>query len=227
VGESVTKGACEMKMSLTREELLSYLCAQLNNFFPDGKLVKSEHLKGSFDYILKRLEYCFSRVNSKYFCHNGKTAFNHLNSDQYAMFLYFAANTVYKTTKQVDLATKLFLLNKCLHGIDVFYEVDLPDIFLFVHPLGTVLGRGKYSNYFVVYQRCSIGSNHDNYPIMGENLIMHPGSAILGNCRIGDNCRIAAGSLVMDIDLEPNSIYIGNPSKYFIKKSETLPSIWM
>ncbi|MGI6649712.1 MAG: hypothetical protein ACOX5W_11890 [Bacillota bacterium] len=143
------------------------------------------------------------------------------------MFLYFAANTVYKDSNQLELATKIFLLNKYLHGIDAFYEVELPDIFLFVHPLGTVLGRGNYSNYFVVYQRCNIGSNHDIYPSMGENLIMHPGSAILGNCKVGDNCRIATGSLLLDMDLEANSIYIGNPSNYSIKKSEARPSIWL
>lgn len=216
-----------MRMSLTRERLLSYLCAQLNSFFPDGSLVKPEHLENSFDYILKRVEYCFSQVNNKYFRSGGEAVFNHLNGDQYAMFLYFATNTVYKDTQQVELATKIFLLNKYLHGIDAFYEVELPDIFVFVHPLGTVLGRGNYSNYFIVYQRCNIGSNHDIYPSMGENLIMHPGSAILGNCKVGDNCRIATGSLLLDMDLEENSIYIGNPSNYFIKKSEALPNIWM
>ena len=37
-----------------------------------------------------------------------------------------------------------------LHGIDVFFTVDLPDIFLFCHPLCTVLGRAQYSDYFLV-----------------------------------------------------------------------------
>jgi serine O-acetyltransferase len=216
-----------MRMSLTRERLLSYLCSQLNSFIPDDSLVKPEHLENSFAHILKRVEYCFSHVNNKYFRSDGETVFNHLNGDQYAMFLYFAANTVYKDNNQVELATKIFLLNKYLHGIDAFYEVELPDFFLFVHPLGTVLGRGNYSNYFIVYQRCNIGSNHDIYPSMGENLIMHPGSAILGNCKVGDNCRLATGSLMLDMDLEANSIYIGNPSNYSIKKSNARPSIWL
>ena len=45
-----------------------------------------------------------------------------------------------------------FLLNKLLFGIDVFYTVDLPKHYIFVHPIGTILGSGAiYSNYFVVY----------------------------------------------------------------------------
>jgi serine O-acetyltransferase len=216
----------ELRISLTREGLLSYLCAQLNNLFPDGTLVRPEQMLSVFDRILERVEFCFSHVNNRYFCSGGESVFNHLNGDQYAMFLYLAANTVYKDSNQLELATKIFLLNKYLHGIDAFYEVELPDIFLFVHPLGTVLGRGNYSNYFVVYQRCNIGSNNDIYPNMGENLIMHPGSAILGSSNVGDNCRIATGSLLLDMDLEENSVYIGNPRNYTIKKSEARPNIW-
>jgi len=53
-----------MRMSLTRERLLSYLCSQLNSFIPDDSLVKPEHLENSFAHILKRVEYCFSHVNN-------------------------------------------------------------------------------------------------------------------------------------------------------------------
>ena len=90
-------------------------------------------------------------------------------------------------------------------------------IFLFCSSPGYRLGRGNYSNYFIVYQRCNIGSNHDIYPSMGENLIMHPGSAILGNCKVGDNCRLLRGSLMLDMDLEANSIYIGNPTTTLLR----------
>ncbi|TEB40985.1 transferase, partial [Flavobacterium circumlabens] len=35
------------------------------------------------------------------------------------------------------------MLNSC----DLFYEVNLPDIFFLDHPLGTVIGRGVFKNY--------------------------------------------------------------------------------
>jgi serine O-acetyltransferase len=214
-------------ISLGSDRLFHYLCVQLRNFFPDdNSKVEQSLLKQCWDLILQRTEYCFSHVNNKYFRSENNVLFNHLNSDQYAMFLYFAANTVYIEGHQIGLAEKLFLLNKYLHGIDAYYEVRLPDIFLFVHPLATVLGRGEYGNFFVVYQRCNIGSNHDIYPRLGEHCTMHPGSSILGDCEVGCNCKIAAGSLLMDMNLEKNTVYIGSPRDYVMKEQCTTSSIW-
>ena len=104
------------------------------------------------------------------------------------MFLYFLANTLYKYDYELSFFEKIFLLNKILFSLDIFYEVELPDIFLFVHPLGTVLGRGSYSDYLVVYQRCNIGSN--NNLSNSKHVTLHPGASVLGNCIIGrfKNC---------------------------------------
>ena len=142
------------------------------------------------------------------------------------MFLYFAANTVYRNNSNLILATKLFQLNRLLHSLDAFYEVQLPDIFLVVHPLGTVLGRGNYSNFFLVYQRCNIGSNRDIYPSLGPYVSMHPGASILGNCTVGENCRLATGALLMDKNLEPDSTYIGNPKGHVIRATKEKSAIW-
>jgi len=92
--------------------------------------------------------------------------------------------------------------------------------------LGTVLGRGTYSDYFLVYQRCGIGSNQDVYPVMKEFVTLRPGSSILGKCVVKENCTIAAGSLLMDQDLQKNSIYIGDPKSYSIKNSPEILPIW-
>jgi len=77
-----------------------------------------------------------------------------------------------------------------------------------------------------VYQNCGIGSNHDIYPIMNSFVTLRPGSSIFGNCTIDENCTIAAGSLLLDKNLEKNSIYIGNPKKHIIKKNLKPIPIW-
>lgn len=215
-----------MKLSVSKAELVDYLVRQLNNFFPDKDKVSSGELEKNIDFALQRTEYCFSKVDNKYFRDEAGSIFNHLHGDQYSMFLYFTANTLFKNNSDLSLCSKIFQLNKCLYGIDAFYEVELPDIFLFVHPLGTVLGRGKYSNYFIVYQRCNVGSNHGIYPTIGEYVNMHPGSSILGNCVIQENCKLAADSLLLDRNLEENSIYIGDPKNFVIKKAEKKDPIW-
>ena len=89
--------------------------------------------------------------------------------------------------------------------------------FLLVHPLGTVLGRGNYKDYFMAYQRCGIGSNHDIYPRLGRNVTLRPGSSVLGNCDIGDNVTIAADSLVLDYSVASESVYFGKPRDHWTR----------
>ena len=51
---------------------------------------------------------------------------------------------VYHESNHTNLAAKVYALNKALHAIDVFYEVELPDLFCLQHPLGTMPGRARY-----------------------------------------------------------------------------------
>lgn len=215
-----------IELSIKRNDLNAYIKNQLKTFFPDNNLFNDSIFNKSFSAALDRIEFCFARINSKYFSDGNNSLFNHLNGDHYSMFLYFLSNALYKEKADLNICSKIFLLNKYLHGIDAFYEVELPNIFLFVHPLGTVLGRGKYSDYFIVYQRCNIGSNKDIYPSMGEHLTLHPGSAVLGNCVISDNCKIAAHSLLLDKNLDTNTLYIGTPKSFTIKKVINKNPIW-
>lgn len=216
-----------MLLSLPKDNLLKYLCNQLNTFFPDGEQADAADMTKAFEKALRRLEYCFAHINTKYFSIGNEPCFNHLNGDHYAILLYYMSNTLYREKQPIQLASKIFLLNKYLHGLDAFYEVELPEIFMVAHPLGTVLGRGQYSNYFMVYQRCNIGNNGDIYPKLGKHLTMHPGSAVLGNCKVDDYCRIAAGALLLDKDLEEGSLYIGNPRDYIIKQGNKPSSLWI
>ena len=220
-----------MELSLGMECLVHYLKKQLSYFFPDDRSVQDmdKHTEETFD----RIERCFSAVNNHYFRRGGQTYFNHLNSDQYSMFLYFLSNTLYRQQVNIHLCEKLFYLNKALNGIDVFYEVELPDIFLFVHPIGTVLGRAKYSNYFLVSQECTVGAAREAevdrsniYPVLGQYCAMYKGAAVLGNCNVGDNCKISAHSLLIDQDLESDSIYIGTRLNHVIKKNRSHDNIW-
>ena len=50
------------------------------------------------------------------------------------------------------MSDKLYALNKAMASVDLFYQVELPDIFTFDHPLGSVMGRASYSDYFTFSQ---------------------------------------------------------------------------
>jgi len=62
---------------------------------------------------------------------------------------------------------------------------------------------------------------------LGEYVTLRPGASIIGNCQVGNNCEIAAGSLVLDKDLKQNTLYIGNPKQYYIIKSKRLHPSWI
>jgi serine O-acetyltransferase len=216
----------KVRSSLDSKGLAAYAAAQVNSLFPDGETVGADALMEGVVGALPRLEHCFVHVDNKYFFDGEGAVFNHLHGDQYAMWLYLLANELHRRGCRASICSKLFLLNKSLHGLDAFHEVELPSIFLLVHPLGTVLGRGTYSDFFVAYQRCGVGSNRDAYPTFGRHVTLRPGSAVLGASAIGDHCQIATESLVLDRDLPDHTLYIGNPKTATLRRQDAIFPLW-
>lgn len=209
-----------MKLSLPSERLAAYVAKQIETFFPDNAMAGSTFIS----YIapaLERLEYCFSRINNKYFFDGSETVFNHLHSDQYAIFLYYLSNTIWRRNADELLASKVYYLNKALHALDAFYEVILPEVFLLVHPVGTVLGRGTYGNHFVAYQRCTVGANlSGEYPTIKEGTVLYGDSVIIGRSHLGKNSWVSAGSLLMDIKVPSDQVIFGRHPKVHWKPAE-------
>jgi serine O-acetyltransferase len=197
--------------SLDKQVLALYLRNQLNSFFPDQNIVEVENILRYMDDAIFRVGNCFKHIQKPYYNYAGSLTFNHLHSDHYAAFLYLFANTVWKIDRNEVLAAKVFLLNKALNGIDAFYGIDLPEVFLFIHPVGTVLGRAKYSNYFAVYQNCSVGASEDLiYPTFNGETIMYSKSSVIGNCNIGSNTIFAANSFLINNDVKNSKIILGS-----------------
>ena len=198
-----------MMQSLDTITLTRYVARQLNNLLPDSEIAP-QAIAQFVKKAIQRTEYCFSKVNNRYFFDGKNVLFNHLNTDQYAVFLYYLSNTIWRKEKDETLASKVYYLNKALHGLDAFYEVNLPDIFLLVHPIGTALGKGEYKDYFIAYQRVTVGGNTDlEHPVLGKGLAMYGGSALIGRCKVGDNCLISVGTIVMERDIPPDMVVFG------------------
>lgn len=205
-----------MTLTLTPDGLVEYVRQQLNHLFPDRRLTRRQ-LAPSAGRALERVERCFSAIVMKYYREDSRVLFNHLHTNQYAAFLYFLSHALYRRDGDPSIAAKVYALNKALHGLDVFYEVELPDIFLFEHPVGTVLGRATYGDYLVVYQQCTVGANFGVYPVLGAGVVLYAGSAIIGRCRVGDNSWIAAGARVIDADVPVDTIAFGQSPHLVLK----------
>ena len=103
----------------THASLLDYTCAQLGAFFPSGDAAAlRRRLDRALPRALERLAHCIGHV--RMWPHG---EFNYLNSSQYCIYLYYLGNTVWREHQDADAATRLFLLNKALNGIDLFYEI--------------------------------------------------------------------------------------------------------
>ena len=133
-----------------------------------GDIIFNE-LSGFVNKALERVEVCIFPIRLPYFKKDGQAYFNVYHGDHYAMFLYFLSRECFENNRE-DLAEKLFLLNKYLHCVDIFYRVELPEIFLFVHPVGTVIGNAKFGRYTVFYQNVSIGAKAgEGHPTFGDH----------------------------------------------------------
>lgn len=213
---SVIKGSkSEILCSISQDALINYVIKQCNLFYPDENPVSYTDIESVISITIDRLAHCFGKIVVPYFKLNGSTYFNHLHGDHYSMFLYILSNSCYTHTNDEATATKLFLLNKALFGIDAFYKIELPEVFLFVHPVGTVLGRGQYGNNFVVYQGVTVGATTDLVcACFGESTILYSNVSVIGNCKIGDNCVFGANTSIVNTDIESNKIIVGNYPAY-------------
>ena len=212
--------------TLDIDQLSLFVVRQLNCFFPDSFELSPADICSEVTEALTMVEHCFSYVDNKYYFNGANILFNHLNGDQYAVFLYFLSRIMYKRKFSNTALEKVYLLNKVLHGVDIYFEVELPSVFLLIHPLGTVLGRAKYSDFLMVYQRCGVGSNQARSPEIGLNVTLHPGASVLGKSRIGENSTLASNSLLIDKSIKENCTYYGDPKNHFIMPNKIRPKIW-
>ncbi len=205
-----------MQKSISTEKLVSYVKSQLNNFFPDNSC--DDNLYQIIYETLIKVSFNFKHIALSHFYKNKKLYFNHLNADQYTVFIYYASNIAYETYSDIKLATKLFLLNKVLHNFHCMYDTKLPDIFVLIHGTGIVLGKAKYSNFLVLSQNCNIGANAEiKYPIQSEYLIMYPNSSIIGECSIGTHCCISNGTFINNQNIKSHKLIIGKSPNLVIK----------
>lgn len=90
------------------------------------------------------------------------------------------------------------------------------------HPLGSVLGRAKYSDYLMIYQGTTIGGNRKNgelfYPTLGKNVLMYSNSTVLGDSHIGNNVIISAETYIINEDIPDNCIVFGKTPNIQIKR---------
>jgi serine O-acetyltransferase len=198
----------------TGDRLCGYVARQLDAFFPDDSGIGGHTFAPYISQTLERLRACFMGIKRKKYQAAEGPFFNYLHPDHYAASLYLLANTIHRAGAVDDLAFRVYYLNKALHALDAFFDAELPEVFQFMHPIGTVLGHAKYGNYFCVYQNCTVGSDEPgNTPVFGDCVVMYAGSTVIGKSRIGENVVLGANAYVIDRDVPDNSVIVAAASR--------------
>jgi serine O-acetyltransferase len=175
--------------------------------FPKSRAVrKTEYLPKleSYENAIASWEMTRGYLTDGYWRQWIKTFPNFFNADHMTLFLYLLSFEEARIGR-IDSADRIAYLNRIRHGINVWHTVLLPTRLLFVHSTGTVLGRAKYSERFVCYQNVSIGASRGKYPVFLGSCVVYSGSSVLGNCEIGNNVVIGAGTLLIDQVIPANS----------------------
>jgi len=202
---------------LTRQELVAYICAQAANLIPDGRgAALQAAIEAHLDEALARLEHCVAAVR---WWKAGE--FNYLHSTQYCIFLYYLANTIWRNSQDAGSCTRLFLLNKALNGIDLFYEIEMPKVFFIGHSVGIVLAKATYGDHLILYQNSTVGKNHGVAPVIGEGVVMYPNTAIIGRCEVRDRTILSQGTSVINRDTPGDCVaYPGTGGELVFKPSK-------
>jgi serine O-acetyltransferase len=191
--------------------LLRFVSHQLESLFPAfGE-------KGLIDIqtilvALRRTHACINKIKT------AKNGFEYLNSSHYATFLYFLSNECSRLTGGLNDAKRVFLLNKALNGIDLFYEIQMPDVFVLGHTVGMVFAKATYGSHCVFHQGCTVGRDREDRPILERGVVLYPNSSVIGSCRVRENTVLAPGVQLVNRDTPGNCIvFLGEKGQPFFK----------
>lgn len=201
-----------MKITQDAKKLLIH---QINSMYiVPGGVIKT--IDSAYPIVLNKLERRFFHIKNKYYHSGGEAKFDPLHVAQWTMFLYEMAHEISKNGSE-ELCNMIYGLSKAFSSADIYYGVDMPDIWFFDHPQGSVMGRAKYSDYFSFSQGCTVGNNKGAYPTFDKHVTMFSNSKVLGNCHVSDHVIFAANSYILDTDVPSYSIVFGTIPNIIIK----------
>lgn len=212
-----------MNISISTNELKEYTRNQMRYFFPDQYDFKGKDVDIAFELALERTEECFKVISHPgYHNEKGEITFSHLHGDQYASFIYFLSNSLWKTSQNKPLCDKLLQLNRLLFTIFISYKNNLCDHFLLGHAYGTILGNAKYDDYLVVSQGVTVNSSTDNMgnwaPVIGKGVFLGAHAKIIGNKNIGDRVSIGVNAMVYNQEVPNDFVVMNIDGKNVIKQ---------
>lgn len=208
-------------MRIITESIEKTVLLQLHNYWTQ---IDEAAIIKAIPAALRDIEENYKGLPNKRYYDNNEVVFSPFISVQWMNFLYRLSHVLYKNDDGCA-ADQVYYLNKIMHSNDWFYAIDLPVHFLCEHPLGSVLGKAKYGDFFFIYQGTTVGGNRRNgvlyYPVIGNNVILYANASVLGDTHIGNNVVVSADSFLINETIPDNCVVFGKSPNIIIKqKSE-------
>lgn len=104
-----------------------------------------------------------------------------------------------------------------LTGIEIHPGATIGRRFVIDHGMGIVIGEtAEIGDDCLIYHGVTLGGTGKDkgkrHPTLGNNVLVGNGARILGPFKVGDNARVAAGSVVLS-EVPPNSTAVGVPAQ--------------
>lgn len=114
-------------------------------------------------------------------------------------------------------------------GVEIHPAAQIGKGFFIDHGTGVVIGETTIiGDNVTLYQGVTLGGTGKEtgkrHPTLGSNIMVGSGAKILGSVTIGDNCRIAAGAVVLS-DIPANSTAVGVPARVVRRDGERIEDL--
>lgn len=114
-------------------------------------------------------------------------------------------------------------------GVEIHPAAKIGKGFFIDHGTGVVIGETTIiGDNVTLYQGVTLGGTGKEtgkrHPTLGSNIMVGSGAKILGSVTIGDNCRIAAGAVVLN-DIPANSTAVGVPARVVRRDGEKIEDL--
>lgn len=117
--------------------------------------------------------------------------------------------------KQSKLFRLVYAISSLITPIEISGEIQMGKGITIPHAYDIILGYGSIGDNCGISQGVTVGFKRrtDEFPEIGDDVLIGAGAKILGNVKIGSNSRIGANAVVININVPPNSIAVGIPAK--------------
>jgi serine O-acetyltransferase len=134
----------------------------------------------------------------------------------HALVTHRFAHELWKDGRR-DFALYLQSQSSRIFGVDINPNARLGRGIMLDHGTGIVIGETTVvGDYCSILQNVTLGGNGketgDRHPKIGKNVLLAAGAKVLGNIRVGDCSKVAAGSVVLQ-DVPANKTVAGVPAR--------------